>query len=455
MQGVSMQRFVDVSGPLGLSMGNDNACWVDVDLDGWTDLIAGGTVWRNERARAFTKLADVGSVVAADFDNDGYPDLFSFSRMKLFRNESGERFIEVPLPELAPTVSRGACWADFNRDGFVDLYIGGFEDWDKQITYPSYLLLNEHGKAFRKAWANATYRTRGVTACDFNRSGVPAVYVSNYRLQPNQLWIGDGSGRMRDAAPEFNAVATSEGFPGGHAIGACWGDFDNDGEFDLFAGNFAHRDTRGDQPKSRFLRNQGPAAGFHFEDMGPGGVFYQESYASPAAGDYDNDGKLDLFFTTVYGIASFRTPNYPVLYRNTGKFAFVDTTANLGLDNLPPTYQAAWADYDNDGDLDLATAGKLFQNRRPTGKWLEVRLMGDGRKVDRSAIGAQVTVKTAGKAVARQVETGTGEGNQNDLTLHFGLGDAAGPVSIEVRWLNGKTTRLTNVEPNRLVTIRF
>lgn len=294
-----------------------------------------------------------------------------------------------------------------------------------------------------------------MTACDFNRSGVPAVYVSNYRLQPNELWIGDGSGHMRDAAPELNAVATSEGFPGGHAIGACWGDFDNDGEFDLFAGNFAHRDSRGDQPKSRFLRNQGPAAGFHFEDMGTGGVFYQESYASPAAADYDNDGRLDLFFTTVYGIASFKTPNYPVLYRNTGKFAFADTTANLGLDNLPPTYQAAWADYDNDGDLDLATAGKLFQNRRPTGKWLEVRLMGDGRKVDRSAIGAQVTVKTAGKTVARQVEAGTGEGNQNDLTLHFGLGDAACPVSIEVRWLNGKTTKLTNVEPNRLVTIRF
>jgi len=81
-------------------MGNDNACWVDVDADGWTDLIAGGTVWRNERARAFAKLADVGSVVAADFDNDGFPDLFSFSRMKLFRNESGERFTEVPLPDL-------------------------------------------------------------------------------------------------------------------------------------------------------------------------------------------------------------------------------------------------------------------------------------------------------------------------------------------------------------------
>lgn len=447
--------FVDVSTALGLSMGNDNACWVDVDADGWTDLIAGGIVWRNDKARTFSQIGDVGSVVAADFDNDGFPDLFSFSRMKLYRNEAGKRFTETPLPELAPTVSRGACWADVNRDGFVDLYIGGFEDWDKQVTYPSYLLLNERGRGFRKAWTDATFRTRGVTACDFNRSGIPAIYASNYRLQPNNLWIGDGSGHPREAAAEFNAVATSEGFAGGHSIGACWGDFDNDGEFDLFAGNFAHRDSRGDQPKSRFLRNRGPKAAFHFEDMGTGGVFYQESYASPAAADFDNDGRLDLFFTTVYGTASFKTPNFPVLFRNTGGFAFVDSTAELGLANLPPTYQAAWADYDNDGDLDLAAAGKLFQNRRPAGHWLEVKVVGDGRKVDRSAVGTQVRVKVAGKTFARQVEAGTGEGNQNDFTLHFGLGTATGPVSIEVRWLTGKVTHLAGVEPNRLVIVRL
>lgn len=456
MQGVaSNQRFVDVSGPLGLSMGNDNACWVDVDNDGWTDLVAGGIVWRNDKAKAFSQIGDVGSVVAADFDDDGFPDLFSFSRMKLYRNEAGKRFSEVRLPELAPTVSRGACWADVNRDGFVDLFVGGFEDWDKQITYPSYLLLNERGSGFKKAWTDAAFRTRGVTACDFNRSGVPSVYVSNYRLQPNNLWIGDGSGQTRDGAPELNAIATSEGFPGGHSIGACWGDFDNDGEFDLFAGNFAHRDSRGDQPKSRFLRNKGPKAGFHFEDLGTGGVFYQESYASPAAADFDHDGKLDLFFTTVYGTASFKTPNFPVLFRNAGGFAFVDATADLGLGNLPPTYQAAWADYDNDGDLDLATAGKLFQNRRPPRAWLKVKVEGDGRKVDRSAIATQVKVAVSGSKFSRQVEAGTGEGNQNDLTLHFGLGAVTGLVSIEVRWLNGRITHLERVEPNRLVTVRM
>src|SRR5262249_10562614 len=157
----------------------------------------------------------------------------------------------------AKCVSRGACWGDFNGDGFVDLYLGGFEDWEADITYPSMILLSHKGWSFHLAWTENRFRTRGVTACDFDEDGDLDVYASNYRLQPNQLWLNDGTGKFQDVAADYNAVATSPGFPGGHSIGATWGDFDNDGRFDLFAGNFAHQDGRGDQPKSRFLRNLG------------------------------------------------------------------------------------------------------------------------------------------------------------------------------------------------------
>ncbi|MBS1725527.1 MAG: CRTAC1 family protein [Armatimonadetes bacterium] len=448
-------RFVDVTTAMGMQIGNDQACWVDVDNDGWTDLIAGGVVWHNEKGKGFTKLAEgVGVVVAADMDNDGYPDLFSWSQTKLYRNVGGKSFTAVPLPTMPPTVSRGASWGDFDNDGLVDLYIGGYEDWDKQITYPSFILMNRGAKGFEVTWTDASYRSRGITACDFNRDGWLDVYASNYRLQPNELWVNDGKGKFASRAGEFNAIATSAGFDGGHSIGAAWGDFDNDGEFDLFAGNFAHVDSRGDQPKSRFLHNLGPKTGYKFEDKGTCGVWYQESYASPAAADFDNDTNLDLYFTTVYGTASFNKPNFPVLYRNEGDFKFADVTDGSGLEKQVPTYQAAFADFRNDGRLGLCTAGKLFANEGDAHQWIDVRLEGDGKRINRSAIGAQVRIKLKNKTLTRQVEAGTGEGNQNDLRLHFGLGDLHGKVDLQITWPGGRKQTVRGQRTNQIVTVK-
>lgn len=443
--------FRDATAEWGLAGGNDAACWVDANADGWPDLAAGGALWINTGS-GFERLADLGPSVAADVDNDGDPDFFCWSQLKLYRNDAGRALSEVPLPDLPPTVSRGAAWGDWNGDGYVDLYVGGYEDWERQITYPDLLLVNRGGTGFELAWSDAERRARGVTACDFDEDGDLDVYVSNYRLQPNRLWRNDGTGRFTDAAAELGAQATSEGFAGGHSIGAAWGDFDNDGGFDLFAGNFAHVDNRGDQPKSRFLRGLGAGAGWRFEDRGPCGIHYQESYASPAAGDADNDGDLDLVFTTVYAVASFGRPNHTVLFRNDGEFAFADVTAAAGLAELPPTYQAAWADVDRDGDLDLACAGRLFLNTTDAGHWLRVRLTGGGA-VNRSAIGAQARVTCARGVLTRQVEAGTGEGNQNDLTLHFGLGEQTAPVRLEVRWPGGGATVLEAVPVDQEVTL--
>lgn len=451
----SKTSFKDRTAELGLQLGNGAVCWADLDNDGWADLCTSGVVWKNNAGKGFTKLAaGPGDAVAADFDNDGFVDLFSWSSLQLFRNQGGKSFEPVELPKLPKCVSRGACWGDFNNDGWVDLYVSGFEDWDAGITYPDLWLMNERGKSFLLARSEAKYRARGVTACDFDQDGDLDVYVSNYRLQPNVLWLNDGAGKFKDAAATHSALATSPGFEGGHSIGACWGDFDNDGLFDLFAGNFAHVDNRGDQPKSRFLKNLGPAKAYAFDDRGPCGVFYQESYASPSAGDYDNDGDLDLFFTTVYGTASFGKKNNPVLYRNDGGLAFADATPAAELAGLDPTYQAAWGDFDNDGDLDLVSAGKLFENQGTAGRWLKVVLQGDGVKVNRSAIGAQVRIKRKDGTLTRQVEAGTGEGNQNDLALHFGLGSQADPVALEVLWPDGTKQTVEGVSTNSSVQVR-
>jgi len=441
--------FVDRSAELGVDASGQHAAWCDANADGWPDLRTRGALWLSREGKSFTRVDAPGEGVVADIDNDGIGDLVSFAPIAIMRGvRDGDslRFEPLALPELPRTVSRGVAVGDFNGDGFLDAFFGGYEDWPTQTTYPSILLLNEGGKAFRVASMAPDARTRGVTACDFDEDGDLDLYRSNYRLQPNALLVNDGKAGFRDEAAARGALATGEGFAGGHSIGAAFGDFDNDGRFDLFAGNFAHVDSRGDQPKSRFLRNGGAAGGWRFEDLGECGVWYQESYASPAAADFDNDGHLDLFLTTVYATASFKKPNFPVLFRNHGAksgapWVFVDATAGSGLASLPPTYQAAWADVDRDGRIDLVTAGKLFMNTGGSdAHWLGLRLRGDGVRVNRDAIGAQVRVALPdGRILSRQVEAGTGEGNANSPILHFGLGSHAGPVAIEIRWPNGET----------------
>ena len=447
--------FADRTGALGLSINGASACWVDINADGWVDLCAGGSVWRNNNGESFTKIKNgVGAVVAADFDNDGFPDLFSYSSKRAYRNIKGKDFKQMEMPKIPAFSSCGACCGDFNGDGYVDIYIGGYENWEKGITFPDRLLLNEGGKGFTIAWSDKRFRARGITACDMDRDGDLDIYVSNYRLQPNVLWQNDGKGVFEDVAKQQGVVATSKGFGGGHSIGAVWGDFDNDGWMDIFAGNFAHRDKRGDQPKSRVLRNLRKRKKPTFKDKGPCGVFYQESYASPAAADFDNDGDLDLFFTTVYGTASFGKKNFSVLYSNEGNFQFSDSTKAENLSGISKTYQAAWADFDNDGDLDLVSGGKLYQNQSSGNHWLKVRLVGDGKRVNRSAIGAQVRLFLGDTILTRQVEAGTGQGNQNELCLHFGLGAHSTPVRLQILWPGGSKQRIRHVDVDKTISVK-
>ena len=115
--------------------------------------------------------------------------------------------------------------------------------------------------------------------------------------------------------------------------------------------------------------------------------------------------------------------------------------------------QGAWADIDKDGDLDLFSGGRLFRNSGNSNHWLKVRLEGKG-KVNRAAIGAQVRIKCGGKILTRQVEGSTGESNQNDLVLHFGLGDQTGPVEMKIRWPDGTKKRKKVTKVDRLIVVK-
>ena len=331
--------------------------------------------------------------------------------------------------------------------------MAGYEAWP-DVDFPDRLVLNvpdatkPGGRGFEVIDELSFLRARGVAAADFNEDGHTDIYVSNYRLQGNLLWINNGSGSNFP----FTFGSDSHGARGGdgHSIGSAFGDLDSDGHIDIFAGNFSH----GGQPQTRILLNQGPSRDYHFADLGQRGIYWKESWSSPALGDYDNDGMLDVFFTALksYG-------NNSELFHNTGSPGnpqFADVTAAEGLPGGLDLYEVSWADWDNDGDLDLATNGRLFRNDLDNdNRWLKVDLLAPGIDgVNAFGFGATVRIDIGSKIVTRHVESGQGQGNQNDLTMHFGLGNTVGPVDVEVSWPGG-VTRTIQSEVNRSIEIHY
>lgn len=216
----------------------------------------------------------------------------------------------------------------------------------------------------------------------------------------------------------------------------------------------------------------------NFEDKGTGGISFQESFASPAVGDYDNDGGLDVYFTTVYG------GDTAVLYRNDSErfgtnrdgvasisgadvretrteWAFTNVTGDAGLGGIRNTSQAAWCDFDNDGGRDLMSGGRLWRNNGNSNYWIKVKLVGTHStssgsatpSVNRSAIGAVVRLPHGDTTLTRQVESSTGQGNHNGHTLHFGLGGKKRDQTLEIAWPYTKQRQIVSSAANREITI--
>ena len=443
---LNAQTFVDATAKSKLTgMAGGSAAWIDFNQDGHEDLNVSNQVWINNGDSTFSQLTDcglTGSTVWADINNDGYPDAMCWTGTgHLFLNQQGTSLTNISdkLPDLPTMVSLAATMGDFNGDGLVDLYVGGYEG-------PGYLTdvmyFNQGANTFKEVWRTkgTTMPARGITTADYDEDGDLDIYVSNYRLVPNTLWNNDGQGNFTPV--EKAAKVDGDGGLGawGHTIGSSWGDLDNDGHLDLFVGNFSHPPAY--QDRAKFLRNLGKDGGYIFDDRtATAGLAWQESFASPTLGDYDNDGWLDLYFTTVYG------GDHCVLYKNAADFHFKDVTETSGI-KADTTYQAAWGDYDNDGDLDLVTNGLLYENKNPRKNFVLVKLVGTGL-IDRMALGTQVRITLGDRVQTRQVCSSTGQGNQNSSILHFGLGDYTGPLKAEVSWLGGKRT-VTTLKLNRL-----
>jgi hypothetical protein len=485
--------FADVSTGLGAPLAAGRPQWVDVDGDGWDDLVAfrGGrgemsrlVVFHNAHDGGFTDatgrtgLADtpISTATWADLDDDGDLDVFagdyqeglgpfpSTRGSRAYLQGGDGRFTAVDSPVEAAGPTDAHAMADCDHDGRLDLFVG---QWLR--TYPTYpgASLFFHGAGGGR-FDDATLAaglpgTRGSPARgaapafsamwgDWDNDGDADLFVTNYLGMPNNLYQNDGSCRFVDRRNETRFAGTPPTY--GTSFGIDLADYDNDGDLDAFEANIAH--ARGDLvmiDHSRLLRNGG-APDYRFENVTvEAGILHNEGDHEGMFGDWDNDGDLDLVVSVgpAYGYQWWR------LYRQEPDHRFTDVTWLAGF---PSVWSGGvmFADWDRDGDLDLAAGSAtlllLRNDVRNAHHWIELRLR-DGAAANRDAVGARVTV-TATDGVRRMREVTAGRGfqsGQGALTQHVGLGDAAGAVTVEVRWPVGPPTRYEAVAPDRLYVV--
>ncbi|MBN1295924.1 CRTAC1 family protein, partial [bacterium] len=489
--------FDDVTteyGLSGLTMGR--VAWGDGDGDGWPDMLLNGSVlFRNENGTAFRDITAEAGVfpgghggVFADIDLDGDLDLFVLSHDttqpagadtgdtadgtdtetvaagsgdRLYLNNGSGVFTIVPGGPLADMYpSEGAAWCDIDGDGLPDLYVANYEQaisetgGQRGVGSPDRVYRN-HGNAgfddisdrFAPPGGEALCG-RGVSCGDVDNNGRQDIFVSNYRLQRNFLWMN----YPHDVLPVFSDEALTRGVAGtdidgwwGHTIGSAWADCDNDGDLDLFSANLAHPRYIEFSDISQLLINSGPPD-FRFSDRtAESGIMFDETHSNPAWADVDNDGDLDLYITSIY------ENERSYLYLNDGSGLRYTEAGFLSGTRVYNGWGCACADFDRDGDLDVLVGSgsgiRLFRNRGNAHHWLQVAITGF------SPIGARVTVIQGNRSQIREIQAGSGTTSQDDGVAHFGFGGDASPVTVRVHLVNGRVFERTNVGIDRRIAL--
>ncbi|MBX3745074.1 MAG: VCBS repeat-containing protein [Verrucomicrobiae bacterium] len=447
--------------------GNDRAIWFDMDRDGWLDVFIpndydvrglSDSLFRNLEGQGFVRVTDspvtvrpIGSPggAAADYDNDGWPDLFitRAGTSDLFRNLGGGQFVAVPAPYNLPSrQGYGSSWGDYDRDGHLDLL----------VAYSASAAVDREGLYRNNGDGTFTGMTAALVGSllaedahswdcswrDIDQDGWPdALYgnLSGLRLHRN---LRDGS-FSRVASASLDRVQVSASF--------AWGDFDQDGDLDLFV-------TCWSSGPAGLYRNQGD---FQFERVVAAGDLVGSQFAVdsfPAWGDYDNDGYLDLFVAVHDGTRPSG------LYRNRGDGTFQRVDAGDLLTAGERRLYPVWVDVDNNGFLDLfipcgdvvtedfpPVRNPFFLNSGNGNSWLKVRLI--GTTSNRDGIGAKIRVQAtvAGRTLTQMTEV-NGE-NGAPLLAHFGLGDAVRATSVRIEWPSGIVQKLANVGVNQTLTV--
>ncbi len=450
---------------------------------------------RTLRFTDVTEAAGVGlrgygmGVAVGDYDNDGYQDVLvtSFGSLTLLHNNGNGTFTDVTKQAGISDSgwSTSAAFFDYDRDGYLDLFVAHYVDFTTAANklcndpvgardycgprayrpVPARLFRNDGRGRFVDVTAAAGITKAygaglGVAIGDYNGDGWLDVYVANDGT-PNQLWINRHDGTFVDQGPISGSALSPTGNPEG-SMGIASGDFDLDGDEDLFVTNIV-RET------SVLYVNDGHG---NFDDARVKSGLAALTAAFTGFGtdwiDYDNDGWPDLFVANgaVNIVEAQRGQPSPYrmrnqLFHNSSGRRFEETSAIAGpaFARAEISRGAAFGDIDNDGDVDIVVTNNngpvrlLLNQLGATNHWLQIRL--DQRAGNRFGIGSWVGVERAGRPTLwRRVRTDGSYLSASDVRAHFGLGSSRDVGAVVVQWPDGERERWTTVLGDRLVTLR-
>ncbi len=438
-------------------------------------------------------------VAAGDFNNDGCVDLYltNLGRNQLFRNNCDGTFTDVSAQsgtEGGPgNWSVSAAFVDYDRDGWLDLFVGNYLSWTAAAStpcfgpsgrpdycspnvyspQPSHLYHNNHDGTFtdvtRAAGLDREFGPAlGVTTADFNGDGWIDIYVANDG-QPNQLWINQHNGTFRNAGMLSGAALSMHG-KAKAGMGVDAGDIDNDGDEDLFVANLTGEgnDVYVNDGNGLFEEQSGRSG------IGPASRAFTGFGA--AWFDFDNDGWLDMLVVNgaVQTIEALRRINDPfplhqrkLLLQNLTNGRFEDVTSKAGaVFQLSEVGRgAAFGDIDNDGDIDVLVSNNngpvqlLINNIGNRNHWIGLRLVGaptGGHPTQhgRDMLGARVqVVLDDGSSKWRRARADGSYASANDPRVLVGLGKATHISSVRVIWPDGRTEEWSGVPVDRYTTL--
>ena len=464
-----------------------------------------GALFRNQGNGRFLDITARAGLVdwrwgmgaaVADFDNDGDSDLYitHVGPNALWRNNGDGTFTDVArrsgVADEGP--GSGAAFGDIDGDGWLDLYVANYvmvtpdlplPDSDELCTYrgmavfcgpkglsmaPDRLYRNRGDGTFEDVTDPAGISSVpprysfGVLFLDIENDGDADIYVAVDQA-PSLLFIGDGTGHFHERAM-FAGVGLSEGGTPQAGMGVDAGDWNGDGLPDIAKSNFEGEvfNLYVNSPSGLFSdRAHLTGLGRSMPALGWGTLFF----------DANRDGWLDLFFANghVYPVVESSTLQVDYAQRNLlfltrqedgGLLVLEDVSnqAGPGLAMRKVSRGVAAADYDGDGDLDLAInnsddAPDLLRNDSdPAGGWLAVRTI--GTRSNRDGYGARVRVEAGGRAQVREIRASRGYLSSSDAAAFFGLGDAERIDSLEVTWPSGLHERFPPPRPNQRLTVR-
>ena len=395
-----------------------------------------------------------------DYDNDNDLDIFYTNQFgapnQLFRNDMDKGFVAVKAGDLTQgkLSATSSCWCDYDLDGDLDVYVVQ-RDGKNDILYSNL----GNGTFSKVAETNFPYKGGDGRSCawgDTNGDLYPELYVGNFLDKTTAVTtkarnfyymnMGDGSFRFQN-----NALITQGT---GLTYGVSFVDYDQDNDLDLFVTNIAKTDH------NLLFANDGN--GNFSETTTAISTAEARSSKGHTWGDFDNDGDLDLFIVNgTEGVAAEETNNY--IFRNDGANEF-ELLTNGAISNTPSlSAGTATADFDRDGDLDIYVANwgqnsepnMLYKNDLYGTNWIEIALKGINE--NSQGIGSKVRLEVVRngqkKFLIRWLLPNTGYASQNEPILHFGLGNATEISSIEITWPSGKVQRLEEVPANQYLEI--